>query len=71
MSIELLLLNTLLICIIILYSIAGVVRNEFNTSNQNELYDRSAYLWKLSSLLKWLSNTYRIAIVVVNQVCQQ
>ena len=63
-----LLYSTLLLYCSINCSIAGVIRNEFDTGIGNEMNLRTQYLFRLTSLLKWLSNTFNIAIIVVNQV---
>ena len=49
-------------------SIGGLARNEFDVSQKNQMFDRTATLFKLSQKLKWLSDTFGVCIVVVNQV---
>lgn len=50
-------------------SIGGLARNEFNVTERNQIFERTALLFKLSQRLKWLSDTFGVCIVVVNQVC--
>ena len=47
---------------------AGVVRTEYDHKNVNDIMQRTAILFKIASQLKWLSDTFKIAIIVVNQV---
>jgi len=50
------------------YSLAGLLRHEYNTSSASEMKQRTQILFNLASRLKWISNTFNICIVVVNQV---
>jgi len=49
-------------------SIAGALRSEFNVSKSSEMSDRTQYLFKLATHLKWLADTFRISVLLVNQV---
>lgn len=53
---------------IIIDSIAGLVRTEFDTRDIHEIKERTKILFSISSTLKWLSDTFSICTVVVNQV---
>ena len=50
------------------YSLAGLIRLEFDGSNKKDMAIRTALLFRLSAKMKWLADTYKIAIVVINQV---
>jgi len=54
--------------LLVIDSMAGLVRTEFDSSSCEEMKLRTAALFKLSRQLKWLADTYRLCIVVVNQV---
>lgn len=66
--------------LVIIDSVAGVVRSEFdhhtdgfdgkteNRADYSIAGARTTFLFQLSSKLKWLASTYKVAIVVVNQV---
>lgn len=60
--------NSKRIKLIIIDSLAGLVRFEYNLLDEKDIRERTQYLFALASQLKWLSETYKIAIVVVNQV---
>lgn len=54
--------------IIIIDSLAGLVRFEYDNKSSSQMKDRTAFLFSISRQLKWLSDTFNVAIVVVNQV---
>eukprot|EP01035_Chromulina_nebulosa_P017137 gene17137-22651_t len=56
--------------LVIVDSIAGIVRSEYDTSNKENMIHRSNILFRISKQLKWLADTFNLAIVVVNQVSQ-
>lgn len=56
--------------LVIIDSIAGLVRTEFDTRTAKEMAARTNMLFKFSSKLKWLSDTYKLGIIAVNQVCE-
>ena len=49
-------------------SIAGMVRTEYDTSSTKEMALRTSLLFKIAKELKWLSDTFNLCIVVINQV---
>lgn len=49
-------------------SIAGIVRTEYNPQESDDMIIRSEIYFQLSQSLKWLSHTYSLCVVVVNQV---
>ena len=53
---------------LIIDSIAGLVRTEFDTRDIKDILERTRILFTISTALKWLSDTFKISIVVVNQV---
>jgi RecA/RadA recombinase len=52
--------------LLIIDSLAGIVRFEFQAKDM--IVARSEYLFKIAQQLKWLADTYKLVIVVVNQV---
>jgi DNA-repair protein XRCC3 len=54
--------------LVIIDSLAGIFRTEFNATIMSDAVQRTASLFKISSKLKWLADTFRVAVVVVNQV---
>jgi RecA/RadA recombinase len=54
--------------LLILDSLAGLARTEFDSSNRDDMKIRTATLFNIASKLKWLSDTFGMCIVVVNQV---
>lgn len=54
--------------LLIIDSLAGMVRFEYDPSDLNQMIYRTTYLFKIASKLKWLSDTFNLGIVVVNQV---
>ena len=51
-----------------MFSIAGIVRTEYNPQESDDMIIRSEVYFQLSQSLKWLSHTYSLCVVVVNQV---
>ena len=56
------------VTLIIIDSLAGAIRNEYDVKSSKEMKERTSKLFEFSSRLKRLADSYRIAIVVVNQV---
>jgi RecA/RadA recombinase len=56
---------------VIIDSIAGLVRTEFDTQNMGEIMERTRVLFTISTALKWLCDTFNLSILVVNQVCNR
>jgi hypothetical protein len=54
--------------ILIIDSLAGIVRYEYDIHQQDQMNERTYYLFSLANQLKRLSETYNLAVVVVNQV---
>ncbi len=49
-------------------SLAGLLRSEFDSRSVKEMTLRTAVLFRLAAKLKWLSDIFRLCVVVVNQV---
>lgn len=49
-------------------SLAGVMRTEYDTGNYSEMMARTSLLFKIAAKLKWLADTFKVAVVVINQV---
>ena len=56
--------------LLIIDSVAGLLRYEYDVANKagNELFERTQYLFRFANALKWLADTFKICIVVTNQV---
>lgn len=54
--------------LVVIDSLAGIVRTDYDTRTSQDMLKRTAMLFRFSAKLKWLADTYRLAIVVVNQV---
>lgn len=50
------------------YSLAGLVRFEFDSSSTSDMRVRTVLLFQLAKELKLLSDIFKLSIVVVNQV---
>ena len=55
--------------LVVIDSLAGIVRTDYDTRTTQDMLKRTAMLFRFSAKLKWLADTYRLAVVVVNQVC--
>jgi hypothetical protein len=51
-----------------LYSMAGLVRFEYDVTQEAQMKDRTVFLFNFARQLKWISDIHHIAILVVNQV---
>jgi RecA/RadA recombinase len=49
-------------------SIAGLVRNEFDTKVKSSMTQRTVLLFSIANQLKKLVDAYKLCVVVVNQV---
>jgi DNA-repair protein XRCC3 len=56
------------VTLIIVDSLAGAIRCEYDIKSSKEMKDRTSKLFCFSSNLKRLADSYKVAIVVVNQV---
>jgi hypothetical protein len=54
--------------ILIIDSLAGLIRHEYDMRQESEVLDRAQFLFSIAAQLKWISDTFRTAVVVVNQV---
>lgn len=54
--------------LLILDSMAGMARTEFDSSQRDDMKKRTTALFSLAAKLKWLADTFNLCIVVVNQV---
>lgn len=53
--------------LLIIDSLAGIIRHDFDTADSEDMRIRTAFLFSLSQKLKWLADTYNVCVVVVNQ----
>ena len=53
--------------LLIIDSLAGLVRNEYERDT-NDMIVRTTFLFRFASALKWLADTHKVCILVVNQV---
>jgi len=53
------------------YSLAGLVRFEFDSSSTSDMRVRTVLLFQLAKELKLLSDIFKLSILVVNQVSYQ
>jgi RecA/RadA recombinase len=60
--------QTLHLQLIIIDSLAGLVRFEYDNKSSIEMRERTALLFNLSRQLKWLSDIFHVAVVIINQV---
>lgn len=51
-----------------MFSLAGVIRSEYNTFLKSDMMDRTQMLFKIAQRLKALAATFDMGIIVVNQV---
>jgi len=54
--------------LLLIDSIAALVRTEYNATMGSEMHERTQKLYEVASQLKWISHQYGVSIVVVNQV---
>lgn len=52
----------------LLFSLAGLVRTEYESKTVKDMATRTSMLFQMSAQLKWLADTFKLFIVVVNQV---
>lgn len=50
------------------FSIAGMVRTEYDSSSSQDMALRTSLLFRVAKELKWLSDVHKICVVVINQV---
>ena len=62
--------NELGIKLLIIDSLAGLLRYEYDLMGKrsHEMFERTQYLFRFATILKWLADTFKICIIVVNQV---
>ena len=53
--------------LLIIDSLAGLVRNEYE-QDIVDMMDRTTFLFRLASTLKWLADIYKVCVLVINQV---
>eukprot|EP01039_Chlorochromonas_danica_P004158 gene4158-4567_t len=54
--------------LLILDSLAGLIRFEYDGKSTQEMTERTIFLFTLAKQLKWLADTFHLAVVIVNQV---
>ena len=54
--------------LLILDSLAGLARTEFDSSTREDMKARTTVLFNIATKLKWLADTFGLVVVVVNQV---
>ena len=54
----------------VLFSIAGMVRTEYDSSSSTDMALRTCLLFRVAKELKWISDIFKVCIVVINQVCK-
>ncbi len=54
--------------LIIIDSIGGLMRVEYDTKNKQEVFKRTNALFNFARKLKWIASTFQCAVLVVNQV---
>lgn len=53
--------------LLIVDSLAGLIRFEYDPRSVSEMKERTVFLFRFAKKLKWLSDTFKICVVVVNQ----
>ena len=53
--------------LLIIDSLAGLVRNEYE-ANSSDIRERTTFLFRFASALKWLADVHKVCVLVVNQV---
>lgn len=54
--------------LLVIDSIAGMVRNDYATKSVSDMAQRTVLLFKIAKELKWLADIYNVCVVVINQV---
>eukprot|EP01038_Epipyxis_sp_PR26KG_P005031 gene5031-7020_t len=54
--------------LLVIDSIAGLLRFEFDNSKKDDMIRRTCLMFKISQQLKWIADIFGVAVVVVNQV---
>ena len=54
--------------LVVIDSIAGMVRNDYETKSVCDMSLRTVLLFKVAKELKWLADIYNVCVLVVNQV---
>ncbi len=54
--------------LLIIDSLAGLLRFEYDTTSSDEMKQRTVLLFQIAKKLKWIADTFSVAVVVVNQV---
>jgi Rad51 len=47
-----------------------MVRTEYDASSSGDMALRTALLFRVAKELKWISDIFKVCIVVINQVCK-
>jgi Rad51 len=47
-----------------------MVRTEYDASSSADMALRTALLFRVAKELKWISDIFKVCIVVINQVCK-
>lgn len=50
------------------FSLAGLIRFEYDTMSTDDMRDRTTFMFQLAKQLKWLSDVFRMGVLVINQV---
>ena len=54
--------------LVVIDSIAGMVRNDYETKSVGDMSLRTVLLFKVAKELKWLADIYNVCVLVINQV---
>ena len=54
--------------LVVIDSIAGMVRNDYETKSVSDMSLRTVLLFKVAKELKWLADIYKVCVLVINQV---
>ena len=49
-------------------SLAGLIRFEYDSKSSEDMRDRTVFIFQLAKQLKWLSDIFKIGVLVINQV---
>jgi RecA/RadA recombinase len=55
--------------LLVIDSLAGLLRFDYDTTSSEDMKQRTMMMFHISRKLKWIADTFQIAVVVVNQVC--